>query len=382
MMIVFNRPRPPVEGEDTRLFTFLLKTFEACAPKSKIWGTMFAWTSRQMTRDIAAVRARRDLELHIYAGNSGSAVPAEVAEFFASPRVLGTARKLDPDGMMNHCKWLMFEDLDWGALRASAPDSVIEANGVPNGRGAALWVATANITDEDTGKHNAAVLVPIRAATEKFFHDYYVDLKEAYERAIAATLPVATSQDRYQTIEDAQAKFYTYPRKSGKDTLVGVIENLQQFHQKTPGAPSEVRIVTPRWRDTRLELAKTLRTLRSNGGRVEVVTRGPDEKGQDGKAELGDDVYAVIRRFDALYLQKKGVNIHSKYMMVSGLYRQSDGTYKREQLVWTGSPNLTGSAIDGHWELLAKLSHSSGAYAAFLSDFNYLRTKAATLSAS
>jgi len=116
---------------------------------------------------------------------------------------------------------------------------------------------------------------------------------------------------------------------------------------------------------------------------VEIITRGPDTPYEDGTMEMGASVDKILSETAAQYglkryYQRDGVNIHSKYMLVDAPY-QDGNTYKRQKLVWVGTPNLTDEALYSSYELLAKIYETKLSYDVFRRNFSTLATQAATL---
>lgn len=378
VLIAFNRPRRG--GQDGNLANFLLDAFDSAAKDSKVWGSMFHWSSRSFTDRLNDIRKLWHLELHIYGGNADDDVPDKVKEFFDKKGVYGKIYKDDPDGMMNHNKWFLFEQLDWGKLVGRRP---AEATAPLSGVGPALYVSSANLTDDakvgnwtDEEKHNNAVIVPVNAPVVEAFKDYYKKIKKGYQNmdfwsGLGRLFGAPEKKNHYRRVDTDRARFYIYPRRPcppSKDTVLQVLNNVHV----SPADPCEIRIVTPRWRGDRKVVADRLAELKAQGAIVEVVCRWPDKNGDDGEYELSQDIEKVLAGCATRYYQASGVNIHSKYLLIAAPYIQSDGRYKFERLVWTGTPNLTPSALDGHWETLVKLYECCGAYERYLEDFCYL----------
>jgi phosphatidylserine/phosphatidylglycerophosphate/cardiolipin synthase-like enzyme len=75
-----------------------------------------------------------------------------------------------------------------------------------------------------------------------------------------------------------------------------------------------------------------------------------------------------------LWLYPRGVNdegVHSKILLIEGTYSDVSG----RKIVWTGSHNYTGPALDENDETLLKVDDPA-VYDAYLADWQQMRTLA------
>lgn len=435
ILACFNHGR---KGQpDQSLNQFLLKAFESTLDGSRVWGSMYHWNHRSFTKDLDDLAIKKNLHLLLLAGRAESKAPKAVRDFFK--RVpYGGWWKRNPYGRRNHTKFFLFERSGLFPLQKvtgklvhplgfssdpnefSPPPQPYETSPflstptklhpgiIPQLTGPALYLSSANITDEAEEKHNFGIITPISLDMMQelvqlhadipldYFNDLYLgysyiplvlqalyagDPKRAQRLIFAA---IRSKKDRYQRqgneghrpIDCGHCKLYFFPRVPKRDTLVGVLKNIQHYSNPSASGPCEIRIVIPRFRSSRIAVAHCLERLHHNGASISIVTRsskstfgGPTG---DEEPELSHDVASILSQCATRHFQSKGVNIHSKYLLVNAPYKQSDGTYRQERLVWFGTGNFTGDAIDKNFELLLKLKHDSGAYEPCLANFNDL----------
>src|SRR6185503_12664136 len=115
MFTVFNEGVPG-DG-DTQLISFVAEAFKACEKGSVVWGAMFRFTDEDFANDLGAIVADRGIRLKLVAGDSETSVPDDVAAFADDHITTGGIFRCRPDGKRNHCKWLLFENLDFDKLR-------------------------------------------------------------------------------------------------------------------------------------------------------------------------------------------------------------------------------------------------------------------------
>jgi hypothetical protein len=376
MFAIFNRPTSGVNGR-TVTRRFLLSAFDSADSRSRVDLSVMNWYDDALSEAIAAVIAARELEVRGVTGNGqedpppGAIAPATAALFSGR----GVAANLKPDGFLNHSKFVLFRAFDFQRFRSRGVG--MQVGPVPSTRGPALYMGSANVGEED--KHNAGVLMPLTSAMRDEVQTYFDDLLYSARREAASPAEresMANPPDnRYRTVESPVAKLYFYPRRPFQDTLEGVIKNIQHYSDDGATSLCQIMIVSPRWRTGRNGIAEALERIyvrHRPRARISVVSRSPTDEFLDGTAEMSPAVEEVLRRCATLHYQAShnGVNIHSKYLLVDAPYKQPDGGYRHEQLVFVGSPNLTGAAI-GHWEMIAKLKQ--GAWNAFSLDFQHLK---------
>lgn len=402
MFAVFNQPSVTASNSVNTIDRFLLDAFRCAKRGTRVRGSVDSWYDTDFTRELKDIADEQNLLLRLVTGESSQtgtdSIPEGVQDFFRSIE-RGIAASVDADGFANHLKFFCFNELEFGMLEELHPSFVVGDHVVKTLP--ALYLASANI-DED-GKHNAAVLVPITEEVRLKLRSYFNDLYSEYEELVNPSVSGSSifteiwewlmsffssepheSHDRYDTISSDLFKLYFFPRTSGEDTIVNVLENIEH-HSKRVKSQCTVHLVTPRFRDSRLAVAKALKCLHENGARIEIVTRSEDDKfGDPPESELGNEVASILRGCAHLYFQRSRerdepkMNIHSKYLLVDGPYVSGNG-FVRQKIVWHGTANMTSSGIKSHWEMLMKLYEKSGAYDAFLKDFEFLKDHAAFL---
>jgi hypothetical protein len=393
---VFNRPsaNPPDnagEFRDTSIEDFVLDAFRSAERGSTVFGGVMNWKGNAFTNTLDEIRRDRDLRLRLVTGRLDSSFTNTVTDFFEAITD-GVSAAVNPDGMVAHTKFFVFESIDFAGLAGRQPGKAF--NALPDGRGRALCMGSFNIGEHV--KHNAAVLVPINGAVGRRCRSYFNDLIGEYKELIAP-FPLnellklvdfvlhGRSKNRFSTVDAPQCRVYLYPRTRGanKDTIVNVLKNIRHSKEKVADDHCRIRIVMARWKDTRIEVAKTLKAIKDlnpDTVSIEVIARATSGGGSDGP-DLDEDVAAILDTcVTARFEERTGdkLYIHSKYLLVDAPYEDDDGGFAHQNLVWMGSPNMTGNAIDNRWEMLIKLKHGSGAFAAFSEDFDWLAQNAAT----
>ena len=340
-----------------------------------------SWSDIEATEALENIRENRNLEYNFAAGKEGADIKPEIRKFFSSLND-SVIRAKDPDGLKNHNKFFLFEELDFQMLARGNPTLAVGVQ--PEQPCPALYLASANITDTAREKHNNAILIPITVEICRAISDYYQDLLSEYKKVGIFN---NTVENRYATYKSDICKIYFYPRRpsSGEfiDTLEGVLKNIQHYEVEGLNSTCEIRIVVPGWYNNRIGIAKALTHIKGNNTNARIAVIGRPVSTND--IDMGGDIYNELTGANSDSLNKgdieiffqdsdNDVNIHSKYMLVHAPYKTSSGGYKMQKLVWMGSPNYSRAAIIEHWEMLCKLYEDSGAYDRYLKNFRNLIT--------
>lgn len=393
MFAVFNRPSanpPDSDGNftDSSIENFILDAFRSAKRGSTVFGGVMNWKGKTFTDRLDGIRRDRDLRLRLVTGHEDGAISKTVREFFRSITD-GVAAAVNPDGMVAHTKFFVFESIHFADLGRRQPGTAFSS--LP-GRGPAICMGSFNIGEGL--KHNACVLVPINGAVRRrcraYFNDLIGEYKElvgpAWRRWLLKTIDLilhGPSSNRFRFVDAPHCRVYFYPRTRGahRDTIVNALNNIRHANEKVADASCRIRLVFARWQDTRIEVARTLKAIKvmnPDTVTIEVIARATTGGGSDGP-DLDVEVAEILDTCATRFVERTQdkLFIHSKYLLVDAPYQDDAGGYTRQQLVWTGSPNLTGNAIDKRWEMLIKLN-DSGAFAAFNGDFDWLAQFAAT----
>jgi hypothetical protein len=384
-----NNPRPASECRDTGNKEFLLSAIEAANSESMLHGAFCIWTDRDFSNQVAEKKARKKLILKFLCGHAGEASDDEnprdendeyIDAFFKNNIRPPKYHRHDAAGFVNHNKFILFDSFNFPAfvneVRKNSNVHVISEE--PSENGAAFYLSSANVTDN--GKFNASILIPLKSGeVAKRLKKYLSTILAGYE---------ATSNNRSFRITDQYAdpikwdsfKLYLFPRdpehktlSPGKtkvtDTLCSVLSNV------TVDKNTSIKLVFPRFRATRLDLADKLSKLASEGAKIEIISRGTSTE-YEGKPEMSAEVYETLvkEKNIKLYFSKEGVNIHSKFMIIDSKYGKDE---KRKKLVWHGSPNLTGGAIDARFETILRID-SPKAYEKFNDECTHLKKSSIT----
>jgi len=376
-----NRPAGK-KGRDTRWQGFLLDAFRCAAKETIVLGAIYRWDLEEFSEKLNEIREDRNLSLRICAGRD----PDRSDTYYPIPSAVKKAFKdfdgggifeCDPAGMMNHNKFFVFEKFKFDKF-----SEMHQALGEIPENSPALYISSSNISHNDNNKHNTFVIVPINAAIKKAFGEYYEDLNREY--LIAATCRYGTvrspssSRNRYRKVSSDRVKVYFFPRTTGIDTIEGVVDNIRAVPTTDSRAvvnpSSEIRIVVPRWFNRRVGIAYGLKKLAGKGVDCRVITRCK-------KKHLGKKVKTALEGIREHRFQNtgKGVNIHSKYILIDAPYKDGD-SYTMQKLIWVGSANLSPAAIDRHWEVIIKIKNEEQMFEAFKKNYQNLAETEATVS--
>ncbi len=384
MFVCFNRA---YTEKDTAIRDFLLDAVSCAESRSKVFGSFFKFGDKDFARDLSSSSGKDSslkLKWDFVGGNEDDTADSDIVSNLKDLKGRAKLYEADPDGIMNHNKFLVFEEFDFGQLKNKHPKKRVGS--LPSNPGPGLYLSSANLTTNSLAKHNNSILVPINLEICDLLNEYYSDLKGEYNKTsgVAALFAGNKIENRYATAKSSRCKVYLYPRRKSSnpgdfvDTLVGVLKNVKHYKRRYREEPCKIRIAVAGWYDTRLELAETLAILSAHGADVKVVSRDPADLSFS--ARMGTNVRSVLQGRADVYYQRPGTNIHSKYMLIDGPYKSGD-SYTRQQLVWTGSPNYSGHAVHNHWEILCKLYESTGAYEHYLADWENLKSEVAVLDA-
>ena len=184
-------------------------------------------------------------------------------------------------------------------------------------------------------------------------------------------------------------KLYLFPRSDGKDTLNGILKNVKHF-EMTSNDKAFIGLITPRWRNGRLGIAKTIRKIYKNGAFVAVNVRDAiNSDTQDEEFDtkirkiIGLNFFNVLHGnyrggISSLFHENRNTNIHTKTLLIDAPYKVND-EYIHQKNIWIGSMNLTKPSIKDHWESILKIENDEQAFKIFLDNFNYLQREASHL---
>jgi phosphatidylserine/phosphatidylglycerophosphate/cardiolipin synthase-like enzyme len=396
MIVAFNEVPARVGLDAERpssevLTDLVLGLFGAAAPGSAVWGSVYHWSDRRFTVELRRIVVERGLRLGITAGDREHAFASEIGEFFETCVGKGGVFRVRPIERRNHDKWFLFERFDFRAFERALPVGVEVAGPLP-ASGAALCVSTGNLSAEDRGKNNAAIVIPIGDAMVRALQERFELVRRLYRVPKLLRKPADWWFERrhvYRELEDSRFRLCLFPRLDGVDTLERVVAALP-----VRSGPSSVRICSNRWNRRRLARALLDKYLEApDTTQIEVIARSPDdwydfdEDGIYEGSEMTPAVAEVLARCSTRYWQKHATdpetgqlsttpaknlrgdaiavpsclaNIHSKYVLFDTPAGRS---------VWVGSPNMTLAAVKASFEILVELKDEPAAYAAFANNF-------------
>jgi phosphatidylserine/phosphatidylglycerophosphate/cardiolipin synthase-like enzyme len=330
--------RAASNAPDTTIEDAIVDLINRAVPGSRVRVAVFNFTrARPSAALIAAHRRGVDVQLVVDGAtrtSAGSEVPGLITALGASRvtvcRAPGTACL--GAGIMHH-KSFLFSQLDDGSRNV-----VVQASH--------------NLTNAQLAMHNNAVIVRGDAA-----------LFAAYERTFA-DLRRDVAQPDYYRIDDGDlaTRAYFFPRASG-DTVVSILDNA------TCDASSRILVAMAFFTDARIEVARALAARRRAGCAVTVVA-GDDE------IPLGGSVASTLTSAGVTlvrYPARGGSwGLHSKYVIIDAPYA---GSTAHRRLVFTGSHNWTGPALDQNDETLLRVERDE-VFNAFVADHARVRAAA------
>lgn len=408
MIVAFNEVPAKASFADEAtpsgtLTDLLLAAFDSAAVGSRVWGSIFQWSDEQLTRALEASVRSRQLRLQLVAGDRDHAFQAGVASFFRRRVRRGGVFRRRPLGTRrNHDKWFLFEALDFEALQRSLPAGAEVVADFP-APGWALLVSTANLTEADRLKNNAAVLVPVGPRLAVQLQHRFEILRWCY-RCPSLLAPLAEAlfrRFRFAPVELERFVLHSFPGRAGYDPIRETIARI------VPAAgPVHIRVCNIRW--TRTGVAQALLDLHRAAPettQIEIIARSPqdwvdlDEDGLYERTEMSAAVATRLSRCATRYWQRHDLDargeplttsgrdrdgnpiavprslaaIHGKYALIDA-YFQQDTTTQRRRLLWIGSPNMTRAAVESNFEILLEFKSDAGAYEAFARNFERLKT--------
>ena len=323
---------------DTAVEDAIVNLIRHAAPGSRIRVAIFSFTRNGPSAELIAA-ARRGIDVRIvFDGDAVHTTGSEVAMLRAG---LGVDRvtvcgapgtSCNGSGIMHHKTFL------FSALEDGSRDVVVQASH--------------NLTTTQLSMHNNAVIVRDDAALFAGYERTWNDLRRD------------ANVVNYYRIDDGDraTRVYFFPRTDG-DTAVSVINNVDCV------AGSHVRVTMAFFTDRRVAVAQALAARRRAGCAVEAVIG-------DAEIRAGSSVLSTLRSAGVavtLYPARAGGwTIHSKYLLVDSRYA---GSTTPRRLVFTGSHNWTGPALDANDETLLRVE-DDGVYNAFLADWNLVRAAA------
>jgi phosphatidylserine/phosphatidylglycerophosphate/cardiolipin synthase-like enzyme len=328
--------RNAANANDTRVEDAVISLIRMAVPGSRVRIAVFNFGRSTVSSElIAAHRRGVDVRLVLDGGtprDPGTEVPTLIAGLGRDRIVIcdapGTA--CIGSGIMHH-KTFLFSQLSDGSRNVVVQGSH-------------------NFTLGQLHMHNNALIVRGDAALYAGFERVFDDLRRDVE-----------DPNYYRILDgDLNTRAYFFPRASG-DTSVSIVENV------TCDRTATIRVAMAFFTDARIAVARALAQKAREGCSVELVI-GNDE------IPAGDLVVSTLRSAGArvtLYPQRTNEwGLHSKYMLIDAVYAGA-----RRQLVFTGSHNWTGPALDNNDETLLKVE-DLGVFRAYSADWLFVRDAA------
>lgn len=214
---------------------------------------------------------------------------------------------------INHNKFFLFSRLNDGSKNV-----VVSSSG--------------NVTEMSLKEHNDMLVID----GDKKLYDGFLKLwKNLLKKSFALSRP---------SIYGNGIKFNVFPQYF-KDPILALLKRVSCL----PG--SSIRIAQSRFGDSRVQIAKRLDQLRSEGCEIQVVLRDEKSVKSPGKKVLpilSDDV--IVLPYERI--NKVRASIHSKLFLIDALIDDEPA-----KLVLTGSHNLNETSLFFNDEVLAELQN-------------------------
>lgn len=330
--------------DDPTLENAMLDLLTKAAPGSSVRVAIYGWNRVNVAQAFVDA-SKRGVDVRIVldtgvnkdaAGNANGAVQLLAAGLPAGALTLcarGDGSCIGDN--INHNKFLLFSQLTDGSHHVVVQSS-------------------ANFTKSQLGEHNNAVIIRNDKKLYDGYASYFGDL-----------VVHRLNLDYNRTLEGTHVRTYVFPRAAG-DTVVNILDNV-----RCQKGVSTVRVAMAFFTESRKDVAEQLVRLQRKGCDVRIAMR----KAGDGPVDA-----SIIDRFVragidiGLYPSETGNNIHSKYLLVDSPYEGTGGVTRRA-LVFTGSHNLTGTALRHNDETLARVDDPA-VFAAFASNWTTIRAQA------
>jgi len=333
---VFSR-RPADNARDTTIEDRIVALVEAARPGSRIRVALYSFT-RNGPADALNRAAARGVDVRVVLDGGADGLGSEVSSLRSG---LGASHVHLCDapgtscvgsGIMHH-KTFLFSELTDGTTNV-----VVQASH--------------NLTTTQLRMHNNAVIIrgdaALFAAYERTWDDLWADVENA---------------DYYRIDDgDGNTRAYFFPRGSGGDTAVSVLNNV------TCDATARIRVAMAFFTNARREVAQALATRAREGCDVRVVAG-------DASIPIGSSVRSNLTAGGVEltpYPTRSGWGLHSKYMLIDAPYA---GSSAHRHLVFTGSHNWTGPALRENDETMLRVEDDA-VFASFLADWSHVHASA------
>lgn len=282
---------------------------------------------------VAAKRRGVDVRIVLDGANAEYAAYDKLKAGLGAANVtLCTARDACIGTGINHNKFFLFSKLDDGSTNVVVQSS-------------------ANLTAAQLSEHNNMVVIRNDPKLYAGYRAYWEDLRRHRQ-----------DLNYYTTVNGTHAvKAYFFPRNSGGDTIVNVLDNISSCRN------TKVRVAMAFFAQNRLAVADALARQARRGCDVRVVVRDGDDTG----ASVASRIRAGGGKVEKYKMHANGEGVHSKYLLIEGNYLGV-----RRKLVWTGSHNYTGGALRINDETLLKITNDA-VYDKFAANWTAINRRAA-----
>jgi hypothetical protein len=211
-----------------------------------------------------------------------------------------------------------------------------------------VWVSSANFSVSGVDKSNNAVTV---------YED--LDLYGGFVNGVWAPMWDGTgySNNDYYDASSGRGYFSSVASKSTVYVSPEADTDLwvERLKFVEPDSTCRIRVMQNVFRDTRIKVAETLRDLADRGCVIQVLTE-----------EMEGDVRATLNR-DGITVRSDRL-VHDKTIIINAKYGDPPSAGNR-YIVFTGSHNLTLSALRYNDELILKLADSKPLHDLFVDHF-------------
>lgn len=183
-----------------------------------------------------------------------------------------------------------------------------------------------------------------------------------------------TNTRYYRTVSSGPYKVYYFPRAGTgptSDTLYNVLSQVRCTGAAPGtgvGGRTSIRVSAYLWTGLRLAVAKKIAELKALGCDVEIAYSADTVAASVASTLLRARVKIFNGRLDQDGDGIPDIYIHSKYLLISGVY----GARSDVKVVYTGSPNLSLNSLRQSNEAMIRLE-SAEAYEAFRGNFDLMK---------
>ena len=329
--VLFTEPGVP---GDPRIADELVALFDASVPGSEVRVSLFAWEQIDAA-EAAIAAADRGVDVRVVLqGLAEGAAPVEAVELLTAN--LGSDR-------VTRC-------VDGCAGTGANVNKYALFTALCDGSTSVVFQSSANLTGDPVGVHDNAVVIRNDPDLFAGFRQYFDDQSARIRAA-----------DYYRRTDGFGARAFFFPRAPGGDSGIDPSTDTSRnllVNNVDCTAGGSIRLAAALWTSARRYLVGSLRQLRDAGCDVEIVVGRPDET-----------IAADLEQAFAPEEITVEPLLHGTVLLIDAIYEGEP-----RPLLWTGSHNLTHSALRSNEDILLRLD-DPGLFAAYTESWLGLRDR-------